>query len=69
MSVFPGGYAGQLLYVNLSDGSLQRKPLERDFALKYVGGRGFSSRILWDELSPGIDPFSPENIVVLAAGR
>ena len=68
MSTFAGGYAGQILYVNLSDGSLQKKPLERDFALKYIGGRGFSSRILWDELEPGIDPFSPENIVVIAAG-
>ena len=68
MSTFPGGYAGQILYVDLSDGSFERKPLERDFALKYIGGRGFSSRILWDELEPGIDPFSPANIVILAAG-
>ena len=68
MSTFAGGYAGQILYVNLSDGSLQKKPLERDFAMKYVGGRGFSSRILWDELEPGIEPFSPANIVILAAG-
>ena len=65
MSMFAGGYAGQILYVNLSDGSLQKKSLERDFALKYIGGRGFSSRILWDELEPGIDPFSPANIVSL----
>ena len=68
MSTFAGGYAGQILYVNLSDGSLQKKPLERDFAMRYIGGRGFSSRILWDELEPGIDPFSPANIVILAAG-
>jgi len=68
MSVFAGGYAGQILYVNLSDGSLSKKPLEREFALKYIGGRGFSSRILWDELNREVDPFSPDNIVILAAG-
>lgn len=68
MSTFAGGYAGQILYVNLSDGSLQKKPLERDFATRYIGGRGFSSRILWDELEAGIDPYSPENIVIIAAG-
>ena len=68
MSVFAGGYAGQILYVNLSDGSLRKKSLERDFALKYIGGRGFSSRILWEELQPGIDPFGEDNIVVIATG-
>ena len=68
MSVFAGGYAGQILSVNLSDGSMKKKPLEREFALKYIGGRGFSSRILWDEVSPRIDPYSPDNVVILAAG-
>jgi aldehyde:ferredoxin oxidoreductase len=68
MSAFAGGYAGQILYVNLTDGSIQKKTLERDFARQYIGGRGFSSRILRDELTPGIDPFSPGNIIVLAAG-
>lgn len=68
MSVFAGGYAGQILYVNLSDGSMVKKPLEREFVLKYIGGRGFSSRILWEELGPHLDPFSPENVLILAAG-
>ncbi len=68
MSVFGGGYAGQILYVDLTDGSIQKKPLDREFALKYIGGRGFSSRILLDELKPGIDPLSPENLVILATG-
>lgn len=68
MSIFAGGYAGQILYVNLSDGSMVKKPLEREFVLKYIGGRGFSSRILWEELGPHLDPFSPENVLILAAG-
>lgn len=46
---------------------MQKKPLEREFALKYIGGRGFSSRILRDEIGQGIDPFSPDNRVVFAA--
>lgn len=68
MSIFAGGYAGQILYVNLTDGSIQKKPLERAFALKYIGGRGFTSRILLDEVKPGIDPYCPDNVVVIAAG-
>ncbi|MCX5822285.1 MAG: aldehyde:ferredoxin oxidoreductase, partial [Deltaproteobacteria bacterium] len=68
MGIFQGGYAGKFLYVNLSDGSIHVKPLERDFALKYIGGRGFSARILYEELGAGVDPLSPDNILVFATG-
>ncbi len=68
MGMFQGGYAGKLLYVDLTSGSIRVKPLERDFALKYIGGRGFSARILYEELRAGIDPLSPDNIIVFAAG-
>jgi aldehyde:ferredoxin oxidoreductase len=67
MGLFQGGYAGKLLYVDLTDGSVQVKPLERDFALKYIGGRGFSASILHDELLAGVDPLSPDNVIVFAA--
>jgi aldehyde:ferredoxin oxidoreductase len=40
----------------------------REFAEKFVGGRGFAIKILWNELKKGVDPFSPENILVIAAG-
>ena len=68
MTNFAGGYAGRILYVDLTDGSIEKRPLDRDFALRYVGGRGISSRILYDELKPGIDPFSPDNRLILATG-
>lgn len=68
MSLFAGGYAGRILDLNLTDGSILERPLDRAFALNYIGGRGFSSRILWDEVKPGMDPFSPDNVVIFAAG-
>jgi aldehyde:ferredoxin oxidoreductase len=68
MRDFGGGYAGRLLYVNLSEGTTESRPLDRAFAAKYIGGRGFSSRILLDEVKPGIDPLCPDNVVVIAAG-
>ena len=30
-----GGYAGQILYVNLTSGSIEKKPLDMDFARKH----------------------------------
>jgi len=68
MSPFGGGYAGKLLYVNLTEGSVEKRSLDRNLALNYIGGRGFSSRILFDELKPGTDPLSPENRLILATG-
>ncbi len=68
MGMLPGGYAGKLLYVDLTGGTLRAKPLEREFALKYIGGRGFSARILAEGLRPGTDPLAPGNIIVFAAG-
>jgi aldehyde:ferredoxin oxidoreductase len=68
MTNFAGGYAGWILYVDLTDGSIEKRSFDRDFALRYVGGRGISSRILYDELTPGMDPFSPDNRLILATG-
>jgi len=63
------GWAGQLLYVNLSAGTIEKKPLRLDWARAYLGGRGFNSRILFDEFDPDIrDPFDPGNVVCISAG-
>ncbi|NYT04448.1 MAG: aldehyde ferredoxin oxidoreductase family protein, partial [Candidatus Methanofastidiosa archaeon] len=35
---------------------------------KFIGGRGVGVKLLYDTLSPNIDPLSPENIMVFATG-
>ena len=62
------GWNGKILRVNLSENKMVVRNYDLDFALKFVGGRGFAAKILWDELKPGIDPFSAENKLVIAAG-
>jgi aldehyde:ferredoxin oxidoreductase len=39
-----------------------------EIAENFLGGRGFAVKILWDELKPQVDPFSPENKLIFAAG-
>ena len=51
------GWAGTILYVNLETKQIKKKPLGKTFAVKYLGGKGFSSRLLYDLLKPGTDPF------------
>jgi aldehyde:ferredoxin oxidoreductase len=62
------GYMGKTLRVNLSTGSLATEPLQEDVARKFIGGKGLSAKILFDELKPGIDPLGPENKLVIAGG-
>jgi aldehyde:ferredoxin oxidoreductase len=62
------GWNGRLLRVDLTEGKAVPQKYEAEFAKTYLGGRGFAAKILWDQLKPGIDPLSPENLLVLAAG-
>ncbi len=61
-------YAGKVLDIDLTSGSIGEYPLsDRDREL-FVGGRYLSTKILWDELKPGIDPLSPENVLIIMTG-
>jgi len=62
------GYAGKLLRVNLTEGTWQDEPLTNELAERYIGGAGMAARILYNELQPGIEPFSSENKVIFLTG-
>ncbi|MDP2718795.1 MAG: aldehyde ferredoxin oxidoreductase N-terminal domain-containing protein, partial [Dehalococcoidia bacterium] len=49
------GWAGTILRVDLSRGEIKKEPLERDFALKWLGGEGFGAKLLWDEVGPEVE--------------
>ena len=63
-----GGFHGQILRVDLSQGRVSVESLEDDLARDYVGGRGLGSAILWRELPAQTDSLSPENKLILATG-
>jgi aldehyde:ferredoxin oxidoreductase len=63
------GWAGSLLWVDLSKGQVTRKPLEEDFALKWLGGEGFGARLLWEQVRPDVkDGLDPDNVLIFTAG-
>jgi len=62
------GYAGRILHVDLSSGKIWTEPLNEELAKKYIGGIGLGMRLLLDHSKPGVDPFDPENPLVLATG-
>jgi len=62
------GYAGKILRVNLMDEKIIEEKLDHDVARSFLGGRGLGSKILFDELKSSVDPFSPENKLIIATG-
>ncbi|MGA8281159.1 MAG: aldehyde ferredoxin oxidoreductase N-terminal domain-containing protein, partial [Desulfobacterales bacterium] len=62
------GYAGTILRVNLATGSIEKQPLDKDLVERFIGGRGFVAKLLFDELPRGIDPFDEKNLFIVATG-
>jgi aldehyde:ferredoxin oxidoreductase len=65
------GYFKKQLYVDLSQGTTAYLGLSDTFLERYIGGRGFGARLVWDNLNKHdfkIDPLGPENILVVAPG-
>ena len=66
-----GGYFKKHLHVDLTEGSAERRDLSDAFVEKYIGGRGFGAKLVWDNLKEHnfeIDPLGPENMLVVAPG-
>lgn len=63
------GYVGTILRVNLSTGQITRQGLPDEGTLrKFVGGVGLSTKLLFDELSPGVKPLDPDNRLIFMTG-
>ncbi|MBN1372888.1 MAG: aldehyde ferredoxin oxidoreductase family protein [Anaerolineaceae bacterium] len=63
-----GGWMGKVLEINLSSGETKTSPLDMEMARLFIGGRGLGARLLWDEVGPGVDPLSPENVLIFTNG-
>ena len=62
------GYAGNMVYADLSAGKVTIKPTPPELKKLYLGGRGFGIRLLTDMVDPKIDPLGEKNVLVYAAG-
>jgi len=61
------GYAGSILRVNLSDRKISKEEISEEMKRKFVGGRGFAAKIIWDEVK-GVDPLSEGNKIIFSTG-
>lgn len=63
-----GGFQGKILRVNLTNGKIMIEDLNEDWAKKYVGGRGYGTKIMYEEVDPKVGPLSEKNKVIVATG-
>jgi len=63
-----GGFAGRILYVDLTREEVRQEPTDLGLAQRFLGGLGLCLRYAFDRIPTGADPLSPENTVVIGAG-
>ncbi|WP_077212009.1 aldehyde ferredoxin oxidoreductase family protein [Bacillus dakarensis] len=63
-----GGYAGKMLFVNLSTGELRDEALTDELAEKFIGGYGIGAKVLYDMMPAGADPLGPDSVIGFVTG-
>ena len=58
----------KVAFINLTDQSVEIKPISLDLRRQFLGGRGINMYLLSKSYSPQLDPFSPENPLIFGAG-
>jgi len=65
------GYFKKHLTVDLTTGKAERVEISDSFLERYIGGRGFGAKLVWDNLRKNdfrVKPLGPENLLVVAPG-
>lgn len=62
------GYNNRTLYVNLSDNTIAEKPVTELMKEKFIGGKGFGLKLLWEGTRPETKWDDPDNEIVISGG-
>jgi len=58
----------KIAYIDLSTGEIKTGTIPIKMREKFLGGRGLDAYLLYNHLPSGIDPFDPQNVVIISAG-
>jgi len=61
-------YVGKMLVVDLTANKVTTEPLRQEWVKEYWGAWGLALRYFYNEVSPTVDPLSPENAIVIMTG-
>ncbi len=63
------GYSGKILHVDLIEQKTWVEDKTEDWYKMWIGGVSMATRLCWENITPGCDPYSPENPVCFANGH
>jgi len=62
------GYNNRTLYINISTDEIKEKLVSQEMKDKFIGGKGFGLKLLWDAVKDDTKWNDPENAIVVAGG-
>ncbi|MDY6834879.1 MAG: aldehyde ferredoxin oxidoreductase N-terminal domain-containing protein [Chloroflexota bacterium] len=62
------GYAGHILYVDLTNSRITKESLDRELAADFLGGWGINGRLAYNHIPPHTESLSPENAIIVGTG-
>lgn len=62
------GYNNRTLYVNVGSGEISEKPVSQLMKDKFIGGKGFGLKLLWEATTPSTQWNNPENEIIISSG-
>jgi aldehyde:ferredoxin oxidoreductase len=62
------GYAGKLLFVDLTTGKITEETPDESLYRDFMGGPGLGARILYSRMKGGADPLGPDNMLGFVTG-
>ena len=62
------GYTDKILYINVGSGEIKEKSVSSEMKEKFIGGKGYGLRLLWDATKPDTKWNDPENEIIISSG-
>lgn len=62
------GYTDKILYINVGTAEIKQKDVPLVMKEKFIGGKGYGLRLLWDATAPHTKWDDPENEIVISSG-
>jgi aldehyde:ferredoxin oxidoreductase len=62
------GYTDKILYINVGSCKINIKPVPPVMKEKFIGGKGYGLRLLWDATKPDTRWNDPDNEIVISSG-
>ncbi len=62
------GYTDKILYINVGSNEVKEKDVPEQMKEKFIGGKGYGLRLLWDATTPETKWNDPENEIIISPG-